>query len=85
MYDQPYAVEIPPLRCPRAILEKETAFIVTPAPTVLAHLLPDATTLCLEACDVDDATVQITLRVRSIQAMVPCPLCTTPARRIHFH
>jgi len=33
----------------------------------------------------DDATAQITLRVRSTQAMAPCPLCTTPARRIHSH
>jgi transposase len=48
-------------------------------------LLPDATTLRLEACGVDDATAQITLRVRSTQAMVPCPFCTTPARRIHSH
>jgi transposase len=48
-------------------------------------LLPDATTLRLEACDVDDATAQITLRECSTPAPVPCPLCTTPARRIHSH
>jgi transposase len=48
-------------------------------------LLPDATTLRLEACAVDDTTAQITLRVRSRQTSVPCPLCTTPARRIHSH
>jgi transposase len=41
--------------------------------------------LRLEACDVDDAAAQITLRVRATQATVPCPLCTTPARRIHSH
>jgi transposase len=46
-------------------------------------LLPDATTLRLEACAVDDTTAQITLRVRSTQTSAPCPLCTTPARRIH--
>ena len=28
---------------------------------------------------------QITLAVRSTQASVPCPLCATPARRIHSH
>jgi transposase len=46
-------------------------------------LLPDATTLRLEACAVDDTTAQITLRVRSTQISAPCPLCATPARRIH--
>jgi transposase len=46
-------------------------------------LLPDATALRLEACDVDDTTAQITLRVRSTQTNAPCPLCATPARRIH--
>src|SRR5262247_2306764 len=63
--------------------QKEPAFISTPATTVLARLLPDATVLRLEACEVDDTTAQITLRVRSTQARVPCPLCATPARRIH--
>jgi len=48
-------------------------------------LLPDAATLRLEACHVDDTTAQITLRVRSMQPSVPCPLCTTPAHRIHSH
>jgi transposase len=46
-------------------------------------LLPDATLLRLEACDVDDTTAQITLRVRSPQTSAPCPLCAPPARRIH--
>jgi len=46
-------------------------------------LLPDATCLRLEACQVDDITAQITLRVHSTQTHAPCPLCATPARRIH--
>ena len=46
-------------------------------------MLPDATTLRLEACAVDDTTAQITLRVQSTQTRAPCPLCATPARRIH--
>jgi transposase len=46
-------------------------------------LLPDATRLRLAACDVDDTTAQITLRVQSTQTRAPCPLCATPARRIH--
>jgi transposase len=31
----------------------------------------------------DDTTAQITLRVQSTQPRAPCPLCATPARRIH--
>ena len=46
-------------------------------------MLPDATTLRLEACAVDATTAQITLRVQSTQTRAPCPLCATPARRIH--
>jgi transposase len=41
--------------------------------------------LRLEAWHVDDATAQITVIGRSTQATVPCPLCTTPAHRIHSH
>jgi transposase len=48
-------------------------------------LLPDATLLRLVACHVDDATAQITVRVRSMQPRVPCPLCAIPARRLHSH
>ncbi|HEY5869270.1 MAG TPA: transposase family protein, partial [Candidatus Tectomicrobia bacterium] len=46
-------------------------------------MLPDATTLSLDAWYVDAAAAQITLRVRSTQTRVPCPLCATPARHIH--
>jgi transposase len=46
-------------------------------------LLPDATLLHLEACEVDETATQITLRVQSTQLSAPCPLCATPARRIH--
>jgi len=65
--------------------EEESAFVSTQTQTILARLLPDATTLRLEACAVDDAAAQITLLVRSTQATVPCPLCAIPARRIHSH
>ena len=64
--------------------EKEPAFVSTPTTTVLARLLPDATTLRLDACVVD-APTQITLAVRATQTMAPCPLCTTPAHRMHSH
>src|SRR5919198_4603045 len=50
---------------------------------IFARLLPDATVLRLEACEMDDTTAQITLRVRSTQTHAPCPLCATPARRLH--
>src|SRR6266702_4739112 len=68
-------------------LQEEPAFVTTQTPDVLACLLPDATTLHLEACHVDTTAAQITLLVHSTQASVPCPcpLCTTPARRIHRH
>ena len=48
-------------------------------------MLPDATTLRLDACQVDSPAAQITLRVRSTQATASCPLCTTPAQRMHSH
>src|SRR5262249_44394403 len=63
--------------------KEEPAFISPPATTILARLLPEATLLRLEACYVDDTTAEITLRVRSMQISAPCPLCATPARRIH--
>jgi transposase len=64
-------------------LEEDPAFIALHTPDVLSALLPDATALHLEACEVDAPTTQITLRVRATQTIAPCPLCATPARRIH--
>ena len=63
--------------------KEEPAFVSTPATTILSRLLPDATLLRLEAWHVDDTTAQITLTVQSTQTSAPCPLCATPARRIH--
>src|SRR4029434_4554341 len=39
--------------------------------------------LHLVACHVDTTAAQITLLVGSMQVSAPCPLCATPARRIH--
>jgi transposase len=39
--------------------------------------------LPIEACEVDETAAQITLAVQSTQTSAPCPLCATPARRIH--
>src|SRR6267142_2361373 len=64
-------------------LEEDPAFITLPLPDVLARLLPDATLLHMEACEVDETAAQIILRVQSTQSSAPCPLCATPARRIH--
>jgi transposase len=63
--------------------KEEAAFISRQTHAILTRLLPDTTTLRLEAWAVDEAAAQITLRVRSTQTSAPCPLCATPARRIH--
>jgi len=63
-------------------LEEAPAFITLP-PDVLARLLPEATLLHLEACEVDETAAQITLRVQSTQSSAPWPLCATLARHIH--
>src|SRR2546428_2542073 len=85
MCDHPDAVGTRTLRYPQRphSWKKEPTFVSTPATPVLTRLVPDATLLRLEACKVDDTTAQITLRVQSTQTRVPCPLCATPARRIH--
>src|SRR5436309_4600764 len=64
-------------------LEEDLAFLTLSPPDVLARVLPDATLLHMEACEVDATAAQITLRVQSTQISAPCPLCATPARRIH--
>src|SRR5918999_5538975 len=72
-------------RSRRLRLEEKPTFITTQARAVLSSLLPDATTLRLDECHVDTPAAQITLRVRSTQTAVPCPLCTIPAHRLHSH
>jgi len=66
-----------------ACLEEDPAFITRPPSEVLARLFPDATLLPIEACEVDETAVQLTLRVQSTQISAPWPLCATPARRRH--
>ena len=63
---------------------EETAFVTTLATTTLARLLPDATTLRLEACEVDDTTAQITLRVTSTQT-AGCLSGLRSGRRTRIH
>jgi transposase len=64
-------------------LEEDPTFSTRHPPNVFARLLPDATTLRLDTCEVDETAAQITLAVQSTQTSTPCPLCATPARRIH--
>jgi len=48
-------------------------------------LLPDLTILHLAACHVDHTAAQILVSVSATPTTAPCPLCTTPAHRIHSH
>jgi transposase len=49
----------------------------------LSRLLPDATPLHLEAWQMDHEEGLLTLLVTSTQALVYCPICRSPTRRIH--
>src|SRR5918992_5812853 len=51
--------------------------------TLLTRLLPDAPLLHLDAWQTDDTATQLTFRVTSTQALVHCPVCRFPTRRIH--
>ena len=84
-HDQTDAVGTQTLRGPRDILDGRRS----PLHLDTIHNRPDACYLmprscALRACDVDDTTAQITLRVQSTQTSAPCPLCATPAQRIHI-
>ena len=48
-----------------------------------SRLLPDSTSLRLDAWQFDDATLRIILHVTSTQTAVPCPVCTVRAQRVH--
>ena len=51
--------------------------------TLLTRLLPNAPLLHLDAWHMDDTTTQLTLQLTSTQALVHCPLCRFPTRRVH--
>jgi transposase len=51
--------------------------------TLFTRLLPDVAQLHLDAWHMDDLTTQLTLRVTSTQALVHCPVCWFPMRRVH--
>jgi transposase len=51
--------------------------------TLLTQLLPTTPQLRLDTWHMDALTAQLTLRVTSTQALVHCPICRFPTRRIH--
>jgi transposase len=51
--------------------------------TLWTRLLPDVSLLHLDAWQMDDTSTQLTLQVTSTQALVHCPVCRFPTRRIH--
>jgi transposase len=51
--------------------------------TLFSCLFPSAAQLHLDAWHMDDTTTQLTLRVTSTQALVHCPVCRFPTRRVH--
>ena len=50
---------------------------------LLSSLLPQTPLLHLETWQMDPATAQLTLRVRSTITQVHCPVCRFPTRRTH--
>jgi len=51
--------------------------------TLLTQLLPTTPQLRLDTWHMDALTTQLTLRVTSTQALVHCPICRFPTRRVH--
>ena len=51
--------------------------------TLLTQLLPTTPQLRLDTWHVDALTTQLTLQVTSTQALVHCPICRVPTRRVH--
>lgn len=51
--------------------------------TRFPRLLLDAAQLHLDAWQMDDTTTQLTVQMTSTQALVHCPVCRLPTRRVH--
>jgi transposase len=49
----------------------------------VAHFLPDPSTLALETWHLDTPAATLTLQVTATASQAPCPLCHTPATRVH--
>jgi transposase len=52
---------------------------------LLSYLLPHGAPLHLETWHLDEVAAQLTWRVTSLQALVHCPVCRFPTRRIHSY
>ena len=52
---------------------------------LLSRLLPQGSPLHLETWHLDEVAAQLILRVTSRQALVHCPGCRFPTRRIHSY
>jgi hypothetical protein len=50
---------------------------------LLSRVLPQGAPLPLETWHLDEVAAQLILRVTSIQALVHCPRCRFPTRRLH--
>jgi transposase len=50
---------------------------------LLSRWLPQGAPLHLETWHLDEVAAQLILRVTSIQALVHCPRCRFPTRRLH--
>ncbi len=48
-----------------------------------SRLLPQGPLLHLETWHLNEVAAQLTVRVTSIQALVHCPVCRFPTRRLH--
>jgi transposase len=51
--------------------------------TLFPRVFPDAAQLHLDTWHMDDTTTPLTVRVTSTQALVHCPVCRVPTRRVH--
>ena len=52
---------------------------------LLPHLLPLHASLRVESLTVDAAKKRVLVELQSIASLSPCPLCSTPAHRVHSH
>jgi transposase len=51
--------------------------------TLLTRLLPNVSPFRLDAWHMDDTATQLTIEMTSTQALVHCPTCRFPTRRVH--
>jgi transposase len=77
------AWHVPRVACRVPWLQEETAFVLPPILTFLAHFIPDRMTLAVQGWHLDETAAQLTLQVTTTRTRVRCPLCHTLTRRVH--